>query len=102
VYAEGKKMVPMRHLNLKGTARSLDNAFGRASLGDGIISRAGVVELRDDSLLINIGGTFSERPAKTSDRYFFAHGYDYRRTVRDFYKITGKVPLLPQFTLRNW
>lgn len=88
--------------NLKGTMRTLDGNFGVYMLGLGIMSRTGVAVLNDDSLILNSAGEVEARNADTLDRYIFAYGNDYRGALKDFYRITGGVPLIPRFALGNW
>ncbi len=87
---------------LPGTARTLDRVNGKTKLEPGIISRFGSSVLDDSkSLLIKPDGTISPRPACT-DRYWFAYGKDYLGQLRDFFRLTGEVPLIPKFALGNW
>ena len=87
---------------LDGTARTLDRANGKIKLEKGITSRGGTSILEDSkSLIINPDGTISPREA-CKDRYFFAYGHDYLGQLRDFFKLTGEVPLIPKFALGNW
>ncbi len=88
--------------NLKGTRRTLDMTYGKVKIGDGVISESGVALLDDSkSLVINPDGTVSPRQAD-EDYYIFAYGRDYKSALRDFFKLTGKTPLLPRFALGNW
>ena len=87
---------------MPGTARTLDQANGKVRLQKGITAREGVAVMDDSkSLLLNPDGTIAPRP-KCSDRYYFAYGKDYLRQLRDFYRLTGAVPLIPKFALGNW
>lgn len=100
--------------NLKGTARTLDEADGRIPLGDGVISRDGWAVLDDSrsNLIIEtntVNGTpnpfgtwVSPRDHDETDLYFFGYGHRYIEAVRDFYRLTGPTPLLPRFALGNW
>ena len=91
----GKKSLP-------GTARTLDMANGRVKLERGITSQLGTSVLDDSrSLLINPNGTISPRK-KCRDRYWFAYGNDYLAQLKDFFALTGKVPLIPKYALGNW
>ena len=87
---------------LPGTYRTLDTANGAVRLEKGITSRTGA-SMMDDSktLLIMPDGTIAKRP-KCSDIYYFAYGRNYLRQLRDFFKLTGEVPLIPKFALGNW
>ena len=88
--------------NLLGTARTLDGINGATKLDPGILSRNGVSVMDDsDSLLIDSDGKIISRE-KCTDRYYFAYGHDYKRCLRDFFRLTGNVPLIPKFALGNW
>lgn len=87
---------------LPGTARTLDTVNGATKLDNGIVSRYGTSVMDDSkSLVINSDGTISPRE-KCTDRYWFAYGHDYLEQLRDFYSLTGKVPLIPKYALGNW
>ena len=87
---------------LPGTARTLDTVNGACKLEPGITSTSGVSEMDDsDSLLIMPDGSISPR-ADCSDCYYFAYGQDYLGQLRDFFKLTGEVPLIPKYALGNW
>ena len=88
--------------NLLGTARTLDGVNGATKLAPGILSRSGVTVLNDsESLLLDEVGTILPRPQCT-DLYFFAYGHEYRRCLRDFFALTGPVPMIPKYALGNW
>ena len=88
--------------NLGGTARTLDTANGPIKLNDGILSRSGVSVMDDStSLLLTVDGKILPRP-DCSDKYYFAYGRDYQEQLRDFFRITGPVPLIPKYALGNW
>ena len=92
-----------KHL-LPGTARTLDTVNGATKLQKGIISKYGASVMDDSkSLVINPDGTISPRE-KCKDRYWFVtHGeYHHLEQLRDFFAITGKVPLIPKYALGNW
>lgn len=117
---QGKKWVfPSNETNLGGTARTLDGTFG--VIGDwkakteqndhfflchvrkGLFSSNGVAEIDDsESFLFNEDGTVSLREGKGTDKYIFAFGNDYLGGLKEFYKLSGKTPLLPKYTLGNW
>ena len=87
---------------LPGTARTLDMANGKVRLEKGITSSFGTSVIDDSkSLLIKPDGSISPRP-KCTDRYWFAYGNDYLGQLRDFFKLTGEVPLIPKYALGNW
>ena len=88
--------------NLLGTARTLDNVNGAIKLEQGILSMDGASVMDDSkSLLLDQDGNILERP-KCSDKYYFAYGHDYRRQLKDFFRMTGEVPLIPKYALGNW
>ena len=88
--------------NLLGTARTLDNINGPTPLQPGILSRSGASLMEDSaSLLLADRGEILPRPACT-DRYYFAYGHDYLTQLRDFFRLTGPVPLIPKYALGNW
>lgn len=86
--------------NLKGTARTLDNAWGAIKLSEGLVSAGGVTVMTDDSLLLK--GEDIVKRAAGKDYYVFAYGRDYRACMRAFYGICGQVPLIPKYALGNW
>ncbi len=88
--------------HLGGTARTLDNADGAIELEPGIFSREGVGLLSDDSLLFGADGELQPRRPGTRDLYLFLYGRQFERGLRDFYRLSGRPPLLPRFALGNW
>ncbi len=100
--ADGTVVQDFEKGNLLGTARTLDMANGPVKLEKGILSRSGVAVMDDSrSLLLNPEGNILPRESCT-DLYFFAYGHDYRRALRDFFRLTGPVPLIPKYALGNW
>ena len=89
--------------NLKGTARTLDEADGDIPLEDGLLSREGYAVL-DDSNTMRMGEDGALLPAEPHgiDLYLFAYGRDFRAALRDFYHLTGPTPVLPRYALGNW
>lgn len=89
--------------NFKGTCRTLDMTRGKTKLDDGLITEKGIYVLDDsNSFLIDENGKFKARSGKGKDIYIFAYGKDYRRTISDFYKISGNTPLIPRYALGVW
>ena len=87
---------------MPGTARTLDRANGEVKLESGITSPYGAAMLDDStSLLLNPDGTISARP-KCIDRYWLCYGTDYLGQLRQFFMLTGEVPLIPKYALGNW
>ena len=99
--ADGTVVTDFEKGNLLGTARTLDRANGAVKLEKGILSKSGASMLDDSKSLLLDGDNVLPRP-KTIDRYYFAYGHDYKRQLRDFFKLTGEVPLIPKYALGNW
>lgn len=89
--------------SLKGTARTLDAIDGALPLSEGIVSRQ-LFSVLDDSksMLYKDGNFFVREDPEAIDLYFFAYGTDYKTALKDFFHLTGDVPLLPRYTLGNW
>ena len=99
--------------NLKGTYRTLDGNNGdshRKMLEDGIISRSGWAVINDSPSATRPDGSrslaFTPDPdgidwvtpradADALDLYFLGYGHDYKRALKDFTLIAGKIPLPP-------
>lgn len=99
--------------NLGGTARTLDEANGAIPIGDGVLSRAGWAVLDDSTSMSlvrgdevgqarNPFGMWVEPRSGGRDLYLFCYGHRYIDAIRDFYHLTGPVPLLPRFVFGNW
>lgn len=89
--------------DLKGTARTLDNADGPIALEPGLMSRGGFTVLDDsDSALLTEDGWVRARENRGEDLYFFGYGHDYQGCLKDFYRLSGFPPLLPRFVFGNW
>ena len=90
-------------LDLKGTARTLDQANGAVPLEHGLMSREGFSVLDDSaSAVFDEQGYLQPRSAPEQDLYFFGYGHDYLGCLRDFYRLCGHTPLVPRFALGNW
>lgn len=100
--ADGTIVTDFCQYNLLGTARTLDYVNGAVELELGIMSRSGASVMDDSkSLLLLPDGTIQFRPV-CQDRYYFAYGHNYLRQLKDFYQLTGPVPLIPKYALGNW
>ena len=89
--------------DLRGTARTLDEADGAIELEHGIISRFGYGILDDSrSLVITEDGWAEPRKEDCIDIYFLGYGHEYEHCLKDYYHLTGKTPLLPRYALGNW
>lgn len=94
---------PPREHNLKGTMRTLDRADGEVELEYGLMDKSGRTFFDDsDSFLFDADQTPVERSHKEVDVYYLAYGRDYFACLRDFYKLSGAVPMLPRYALGNW
>ncbi len=99
----GKNLTEFKSGNLKGTYRTLDMTTGPIELGDGLMSKNGVTVFDDTkSLILNPDGTIGERKKTIKDEYYFAYGNDYRGCLKDFFSLSGQVPLVPRYSLGNW
>lgn len=87
---------------LGGTARTLDFTDGEVEIGDGIVSQNGFSVLDDSRSALFIDGQIQARPYEGQDLYFFGYAHDYEGAMRDFYHLSGQVPMLPRYALGNW
>ncbi len=88
---------------LKGTARTLDRTNGSVELEDGVIARCGYTAIDDSRrMVLTEDGWFGIRKEGIEDTYFFGYGHDYLACIRDYYRVTGIPPLLPDYALGNW
>ncbi|MFI3229039.1 MAG: glycoside hydrolase family 31 protein [Bacillota bacterium] len=100
VKVDDKRIAPNNDNNLLGTRRTLDATRGRCKLENGLMSYSGVAVINDDSLILGEDGMVHARN-KYSDKYIFV-GLDYPAVLQDFYKLTGRPPLVPRAVLGNW
>ena len=89
--------------DLRGTARTLDEANGAIPLESGLMSRFGFAVV-DDSKSAFIGEDQwpVAKNRESIDLYFFGYGHDYLGCLKDFYRLSGTTPLLPKYALGNW
>lgn len=90
--------------NLMGTARTLDRADGAIELQKGIMSKDGYSYLDDSNSFVydKQNDEFLPREDGIIDGYLFTYGRSYQKQLQDFYKLSGKSPLIPRFALGNW
>lgn len=88
--------------NLFGTARTLDFTDGLVMLDDGIFSMSGYAVLDDSTTPLLVNGEVAERKNECRDIYFFGFGDDFYGGLKEFYTLTGEVPMLPRYALGNW
>ncbi|KAK0642050.1 glycoside hydrolase family 31 protein [Cercophora newfieldiana] len=89
--------------DLGGTARTLDGANGRIPIEPGVLSRNKAYAVLDDSksMLFENGWIAVRQPGRI-DGYFFAYHGNHKAAIRDFYRLSGRQPILPRWTLGNW
>lgn len=96
--------------DLGGTYRTLDRVNGNVDeadgkqivLGHGVISREGFSVIDDNtSMALTKDGWVAPRE-KGTDLYFFGYGHRYLESLKDFYHLCGKTPLIPRYALGNW
>jgi len=89
--------------DLKGTARTLDNADGAIELEPGLMSRGGFTVLDDsDTAFLTSEQWPVAKDRESVDLYFFGYGHDYLGCLKAFYRLSGATPMLPRFALGNW
>ncbi len=88
---------------LGGTARTLDEADGPIPIEDGLMSTEGFTVLDDSrSEILQEDGFMAPRKEGVTDLYFFGYGRDYKGCLKDFFHLSGEVPMLPRYALGNW
>ena len=93
----------INRMNLKGTARTLDEADGAIELGDGLMSLEGFAVLDDsDSMGMDSEGNLTPPDGKGLDLYLFAYGWNFKAALRDFFRLSGNTPAVPRYALGNW
>lgn len=87
---------------LGGTARTLDRVDGACELERGLFSSDGWEVIDDSATLIFKDGWVEPRRKGVIDMYLFGYDKEYLRGLKDFYYLTGPVPMLPRFAMGNW
>ncbi len=89
---------------LPGTVRTLDRVNGSCPLGPSVLNRSTGIAVLDDSDTLVIGDDGWPVPSKKGrlDLYFFGYKNDYEGAIRDFYKLSAPMPLVPRYALGNW
>ncbi len=107
-------------LNLMGTMRTLDQAWGDNKRGDlekGLLSRAGW-SIIDESPTATRGDGSTSFPMESNedgfmwwkepvdkdaiDWYFLGYGHDYKGCLNDYMKVGGRVPMPPKYIFGYW
>lgn len=103
IWRYGEEGCPFFFPQLKGTARTLDEANGEIPLENGIVGFNGYAVLHDSkSQILLEDGWIEPRKKGVQDVYFFGYGHDYKEALKDFYYLSGKTPMLPRYALGNW
>ena len=103
IWHYGKEGCPAFLPQLKGTARTLDEADGEIPLENGIIGGTGYSVLNDSTSQVLLeDGWIEPRKKGVQDIYFFGYGHDYKEALQDFYYLSGNTPMLPRYALGNW
>lgn len=89
---------------MPGTVRTLDAVNGAIPLGPSVLNRKTGIAVLDDSktLAIEEDGFPVPADADRTDLYFFGYYADYAGAIRDFYKLSAPLPLIPRYALGNW
>lgn len=89
--------------NFLGTSYSLDDTDGQVKYEKGLYSTDGFVSIDDSkSLIVNEDGSLIKREDDRIDTYVFLYRKDFGFCLRDYFKLTGKPPLIPRYALGNW
>lgn len=92
--------------NLRGTIRTLDTIEGPTYLEPGLLSRDGWVLVDDTARPLFDGRDWpwaTPRPeGQRQDWYFFGYGHDYKKALRDFTRVAGRIPMPPRFAFGSW
>lgn len=100
-------------LNLKGTYRTLDGYDGNMRgdqpmpIEDGLLSRSGWTFIDDSQNYLFDHSDWQwvshrREEGKAQDWYFMAYGHDYRKALRDFTVVSGKMALPPRYAFGYW
>ena len=106
--------------NLLGTYRTLDRNNGdsvRPNMEQGVISRSGWAVIDDSPATKRADGSRSlaftpeedgidwvaqRTDPDAMDLYFMGYGHDYKKALKDFTSIAGKIPLPPDYVFGYW
>ncbi len=92
--------------NLKGTIRTLDGVRGETPLEPGLLSRDGWVVVDDSERSLfdesDWPWVVTRASGDRQDLYFFGYGHEYRKQLKDFTLVAGKIPLPPRFAFGTW
>lgn len=91
-------------INLHGTTSTLDSIDGPCALENGLLDRHGFVSVDDSSTMVlgEDGWFVPSDHDDYKDVYFFGYLEAHKDCIRDFYRLSGAVPMLPRYALGNW
>ena len=91
-------------MSMPGTVRTLDGVNGEIPLDPSFLNRKTGIGVIDDSETLAIGEDGWPVPSLKdhTDVYFFGYYMDYENAVKDFYKLSYPIPLIPRYALGNW
>lgn len=89
--------------NLLGSSINLENIDKGIVYEKGLYSRDGFASINDaNNYILEEQGMFIERKEKIIDTYVFMYGNDFSYCLQDYFKLTGKPPLVPRYALGLW
>jgi len=88
--------------NLNGTCATLDNIGDKIPFKKGLYSLDGFVSINDGSGFYIDEEGMLHKSRKRIDTYLFMYRRDFGFCLRDYFKLTGKPPLIPRYTLGIW
>ncbi|MCR5669474.1 MAG: glycoside hydrolase family 31 protein [Butyrivibrio sp.] len=88
--------------NMLGTGRTLDCADGPIPLEPGLFGKKGYAVLDDTGSAVLVNDELVARESDGLDIYFFGFGKDYRGGLKEFFELSGRVPMIPRYVLGNW
>lgn len=88
----------VRNYGAPGISMDTDEKFGK-----GLYSADGFATIDDSNgLVIEDGGTLTERTTKGIDIYTFFYLKDFALCLKDYFGLTGFPSLVPRYALGNW
>ena len=89
--------------NFSGTYISLDNNSGKPPYKKGLYSTDGFASIDDGaSMFIDENENLLKNEKKRIDIYLFIYRRDFGVCLRDYFKLTGRPPLIPRYALGIW
>lgn len=89
--------------NYKGLFVGLDGSEEDLKLRKGLYSLDGFCTIDDSNTYIySEQGQLLKRSEVGIDIYLFMYGNDFLHALQDYFKLTGKPPMIPRYALGNW